>query len=80
MAEIFGSIEAVKQAVKTGLGISILSKMSVTEDFKHGTLKEIKIKGVVMRRKIFLVTHKKRTLPLAYRAFLEHVLSETKND
>jgi DNA-binding transcriptional LysR family regulator len=79
VAGIFSSTEAVKQAVKAGLGISILSKMSVIDDLEHGTLKEIRIKGVLMRRNIFLITHKKRTLPLTYRAFLEHVLSETKN-
>lgn len=77
---IFGSTEAVKQAVKSGFGISILSKMSVTEDLRHNALKEIKIKGVLMKRKILLVTHKKRTLPLAYRAFLEHVLSDMRKN
>ena len=80
VAGIFGSTEAVKQAVKSGFGISILSKMSVTEDLKRNTLKEIKIKGVLMKRQIFLVTHKKRTLPLAYRAFLEHVFSELRKN
>jgi DNA-binding transcriptional LysR family regulator len=78
VAGIFGSIEAVKQAVKAGLGISILSRMSVTEDVQLGTLNEIRIKGVQMKRKIFLVTHRKRTLPLVYRAFQEHVLTEMK--
>jgi DNA-binding transcriptional LysR family regulator len=80
VAGVFGSTEAVKQAVKAGFGISILSKMSVAEDLRHNTLKEVKIKGVLMKRKIVLVTHKKRTLPLAYRVFLDHVLSETKRD
>jgi len=80
VAGVFGSTEAVKQAVKAGFGVSILSKMSVAEDLRHNTLKEVKIKGVLMKRKIVLVTHKKRTLPLAYRVFLEHVLSETKRD
>jgi DNA-binding transcriptional LysR family regulator len=75
---VFGSTEAVKQAVKAGFGVSILSKMSVAEDLRHNTLKEVKIKGVLMKRKIVLATHKKRTLPLAYRTFLEHVLSEAK--
>ena len=78
VAGVFGSTEAVKQAVKAGFGVSILSKMSVAEDLRHNTLKEVKIKGVLMKREIVLVTHKKRTLPLAYRVFLEHVLSETK--
>jgi DNA-binding transcriptional LysR family regulator len=78
VAGVFGSTEAVKQAVKAGFGVSILSKMSVAEDLRHNTLREVKIRGVLMKREILLVTHKKRTLPLAYRVFFEHVLSETK--
>jgi len=76
---IFGSTEAVKQGVKAGLGISILSRISVIEDLQLGTLEEVRIKGVQMKREIFLVTHKKRTLPLVYRAFLEHILAEMQN-
>ena len=79
VAGIFGSTEAVKQGVKAGLGISILSRISVIEDLQLGTLEEVRIKGVQMKREIFLVTHKKRTLPLVYRTFLEHVLAEMQN-
>jgi len=32
---VFGSTEAVKQAVKAGFGVSILSKMSVAEDLRQ---------------------------------------------
>jgi DNA-binding transcriptional LysR family regulator len=78
VAGVFGSTEAVKQGVKAGLGISILSKMSVIEDLKQGTLGEIKIRGLQMKRRFFLITHKKRALPPAYRAFLEHILAEMK--
>jgi DNA-binding transcriptional LysR family regulator len=79
VAGIFGSTEAVKQGVKAGLGISILSRISVIEDLQLGTLEEVRIKGVRMKREFFLLTHKKRTLPLVYRAFLEHVLAEMQN-
>lgn len=78
VAGVFSSTDAVKQGVKAGLGISILSKISVIEDLKQGTLREIKIRGLQMKRRFFLITHKKRALPPAYRAFLEHVLVETK--
>ena len=78
VAGIFGSVEAVKQTVIAGLGISILSKMSVTADLRNGALTEIRIKGLRMKRKFFLVTHKKRTLPHIYRVFQEHVAAETK--
>ena len=79
VAGIFSSTEAVKQGVKAGLGISILSRISVIEDLRCGTLREIKIKDLLMKRKFFIVTHKKRALPAACRAFLEHVLAEMQN-
>ena len=78
VAGIFGSTDAVKQAVKAGLGVSILSKFSVTDELKHKILKEIKLIDLQMKRKFYIVTHKKRTLPQAYKMFLEHIMAESK--
>jgi DNA-binding transcriptional LysR family regulator len=78
IAGIFGSTDAVKQAVKAGLGVSILSKFSVTDELKHKILKEIKLIDLQMKRKFYIVTHKKRTLPQAYKMFLEHIMAESK--
>ncbi|HXX81039.1 MAG TPA: selenium metabolism-associated LysR family transcriptional regulator [Thermodesulfovibrionales bacterium] len=78
IAGIFGSTDAVKQAVKAGLGISIVSKFSVTDELRCKVLKEIGLKDVLMRRNFYIITHKKRTLPLVYRAFLEHIKQEAK--
>lgn len=73
IAGIFGSTDAVKQAVKGGLGVAILSRLSVADELKFKTLKEIKITGLQMKRKFYLVTHKKRSLPPVYTLFLEHI-------
>ncbi len=70
---VFGSTDAVKQAVKGGMGISILSKLSVADELKFKTLKEIKVKDIQMKRKLYIVTHKKRTLPAVYNIFLEYL-------
>ncbi len=78
VAGIFGSTDAVKQAVKAGLGVSILSRFSVTDELKHKILKEIKLIDIQMKRKFYIVTHKKRTLPRAYKMFLEHIMDESK--
>ena len=75
---IFGSTDAVKQAVKAGLGISILSKYSVADELEHKILKEIKVTDIEMKRRFYIITHKKRTLPRLYETFLEHILAETK--
>ncbi len=73
IAGIFGSTDAIKQAVKSGLGISIVSRLSVTDELKHKILKEIKLDNIQMKRKFYIVIHKKRTLPLAYSIFLDYL-------
>ena len=78
VAGIFGSTDAIKQAVKAGMGVSILSKLSVSDELKHNLLKEIEITDAVMKRKFYIVTHKKRTLPFLYNNFLDHLKAESK--
>jgi DNA-binding transcriptional LysR family regulator len=77
VAGIFGSTDAVKQAVKVGLGITILSRFAVTEELKHKLLKEVKIDIPPMKRMFYVVTHKKRALPLLYSLFLDQLKSNS---
>ncbi len=79
IAGIFGSTDAVKQAVKAGLGVSILSKFSVADELEHKLLEEIKLTDIHMKRNFYIVTHKKRTLPRLYDLFLKHILAETEH-
>jgi DNA-binding transcriptional LysR family regulator len=79
IAGIFGSTDTIKQAVKAGLGVSILSRLSVKDELKHNILKEIELTDIQMKRKFYIVTHKKRTLPLLHTIFLEHVKTESKS-
>ena len=72
---IFGSTDAVKQAVKQGVGISVVSRRAVRDELKCNVLSEIKIKDIEMQRQFFIVTHRKRTLPHSYKSFLEYLLS-----
>lgn len=72
---IFGSTDAIKQAVKEGMGISIISRRSVKDELKCGMLREIKIKDAGMKRQFYIITHRKRTLPHLYKIFLEYLLS-----
>jgi DNA-binding transcriptional LysR family regulator len=78
IAGIFGSTDAVKQAVKAGLGASILSRFSVTDELRYNILKEIRLKDLKMKRKFYIVNHKRRTLPQAYKIFLEHIMAKSK--
>jgi DNA-binding transcriptional LysR family regulator len=73
IAGIFGSTDAVKQAVKNGLGVSILSKYSVVDELRFGVLKEINLSDVKMKRRFYITTHNKRSLPLLYNIFIDYL-------
>jgi DNA-binding transcriptional LysR family regulator len=70
---MLGSTDAIKQAVKEGMGISIISRRSVKDELKCGMLKEISIKDAEMMRQFYIITHRKRTLPHLYKAFLDYL-------
>ncbi len=68
-----GSTQAIKQAVKAGVGISLISKRAVAEECQHGTLHCVKVKDLRFSRAFYLVTSTTRTrspLAEAFRAFL----------
>jgi DNA-binding transcriptional LysR family regulator len=77
-AGIFGSTDGVKQAVKAGLGVSILSRLSVADELKHNILRQIKLVDIEMKHQFYIVAHRKRTLPKLYETFLHHLLHELK--
>ncbi|MEW6220693.1 MAG: selenium metabolism-associated LysR family transcriptional regulator [Thermodesulfobacteriota bacterium] len=74
-AEI-GSTEAVRQCVKAGIGISILSRQAVAEDLAAGTLCAVSIDGQPLFRPFHLVRQRNRELSSACALFLEAVRSE----
>jgi DNA-binding transcriptional LysR family regulator len=73
---IFGSTDAVKQAVIEGMGISILSRFAVRHELKLKILKQIRVEDLQMKRFFYVVTHKKRSLPAIYSLFMEHLANE----
>jgi len=75
---LFGSTDSIKQAVKAGMGISILSRLSVRDELRYKILKEIELADAQMKRLFYVITHKKRSLPAAYTLFFEHILTEVK--
>jgi DNA-binding transcriptional LysR family regulator len=70
---ILGSTAAIKEAVRQGLGISVLSRLAVREELENGSLVELKVTGLKMSREFFLVKHSQRTLPAHYQAFCTHL-------
>ena len=68
-----GSTSSVKQAVKAGLGASVISRIAVQQELTNGLPEEIRIKNQKLNRKFYIVRQKKRTLPPQYQAFCDHL-------
>ncbi|MBW1670943.1 MAG: LysR family transcriptional regulator [Deltaproteobacteria bacterium] len=71
-----GSAEAIRQAVRVGLGCSIISRCAVTDDLEHGLLHALVLEGVQLSRQFHLVWHNQRTLSPLVLAFRSFLLSE----
>ena len=74
VSAVLGSSTAIKEAIKSDLGVSILSRLAVRDELKHGLLKEIKIEGLEMRRTFYIATPNKRSLPNHYQTFIDTLL------
>jgi DNA-binding transcriptional LysR family regulator len=70
---ILGSTDSIKEAVMTGLGASILSRLAIKKELRSGALTKIKIKGLNIKRSFYIATHKRRTLPMHYQAFAKYL-------
>ncbi|HOA82832.1 MAG TPA: selenium metabolism-associated LysR family transcriptional regulator [Thermodesulfovibrio thiophilus] len=68
---ILSSTDAVKQAIKNGVGISILSIHAIKDEIECQKLKAIKIKNYQMNRTFYIASSTKRTLPYIYKLFYE---------
>jgi DNA-binding transcriptional LysR family regulator len=69
----FDTTEAVKQSVKSGLGIAVVSKRSAVDYIESGFVKAFEIKGLDLFRKFYLVYHKDRTLSPVSEKFIESI-------
>lgn len=74
-----GSTASVKEAVKSGLGASFVSRMAVAEELKDGRLVELKVKGCRTGREFYVITHKRRSLPHHYQIFMEFIRAQIKS-
>lgn len=68
-----GSTEAVRQSIKAGLGVSILSSLAVAEDLRLGSLVRVPLAGIEIERPFYLVHRKHRQLSPLAQAFLRHL-------
>lgn len=78
VAAQFNSIDAIKQAVSQGLGVSIMSYVSIEDYVKFGQIKAFDIEGFDLMRAFYIVRHKKRPLSPVNSVFLKYVLDSYK--
>ena len=71
----FSSNSAIKEAVKAGLGMSVLPLLAVTSEVANGTLKTVAIEGISpLRCDFFVVINKTLTRSPIAKTFLQHAL------
>jgi len=73
-----GSTEAVRQAIKSGVGISILSRIAVEDDVRTGLLKTLHIRGIDFKRHFYLTVHRHRGLSPLSIAFIDFLKKDIK--
>ncbi len=69
----FDTTEAVKQSVKNGLGVAIVSKRSAIDYVESGFVRAFEIKGLDLYRKFYLVYHRDRTLSPVCEKFIRFI-------
>ncbi len=66
-----GSTEAVKEAVKAGIGLAIVSRKAIDQDLRTGALAAAELEGVSFERRFHLVHNAERTASPVATAFLK---------
>ncbi len=73
-----GTSTAVKEGVKAGAGVSILSSRAVDTELKAGVLKSLKIKDLPMSRHFYLIRDKRRTISPLCRTLINFLITPPK--
>jgi DNA-binding transcriptional LysR family regulator len=66
-----GSNEAIKEAVRRGLGLAILSTHAVQKEVDLGQLHALQVAGLCLEREMFAAWDRRRSLPIPARLFLD---------
>lgn len=80
----FGTSTAIKEGIKGGLGVSVLSSRAIDTELATGILKALRITGVPMYRHFFLVRDRRRIVSPLCQALIDFLLAfsrkEKRND
>jgi DNA-binding transcriptional LysR family regulator len=70
------SIEAIKNAVQSGLGASFVSTTAIEKELQMGIMQRVKIKDVEVRRTLSLIVNPNRYCSKAAEAFCKEILPQ----
>jgi DNA-binding transcriptional LysR family regulator len=73
-----GLQESTKAAVKSGLGMTIISKLGVIGELNRGDLVEVPIEGIELKRDFYVVYRRTSPLTNLARTFIEYAQSHVK--
>lgn len=73
---VLGSNEAIKQAIAGGLGVSVLSRHTLTLDGEGALLRPLDVQGFPLMRKWYVAYPTGKHLSVAAEAFMEHLLGQ----
>jgi DNA-binding transcriptional LysR family regulator len=71
-----GSTQAIKQAVRAGVGIALISRRAVEDECRAGLVACVKVKDLKVARSFHLITHKDRTRSPLAQAFVDFLESQ----
>jgi DNA-binding transcriptional LysR family regulator len=73
-----GTSTAVKEGIKAGLGVSILSSRGLDTELKTGIIKALKIKGLTLSRSFYLLRDRRRIASPLCQAMIDFLLANAK--
>ena len=71
---VMGSSDAVRQSIKGGLGVSILSIRAIQDDISAKRLSAVRLKGIPMERSFAVILRKGKSRSPLCQAFLDYLL------
>ncbi|MDO9602878.1 MAG: LysR substrate-binding domain-containing protein [Rhodocyclaceae bacterium] len=76
MRMVLGSNEAIKQAIAGGLGVSVLSRHTLTLDGEGALLRPLDVQGFPLMRKWYVAYPTGKHLSVVAEAFMQHLLGQ----
>jgi len=77
---VLGSNEAIKDAVKRGMGIAVLSSLAIKKELQAGDLHTVEVSGLDLSREMYVAWDRRRVLPIPARLFLDLASSSVKQN